>query len=54
MNSTVLDRQGWTSEVDKVINVFGAQMKPGEAAIIIDYLAKNYGARGGIRPKPDR
>jgi hypothetical protein len=36
------------------IKSFGAQIKPGEAAIIIDYLANNYGARGDIGPKRDR
>ena len=54
MNSPILDRQGWTSEVDKMITVFGAPIRPDEAAIIIDYLAKNYGAPGDIRPKRDR
>jgi sulfite dehydrogenase (cytochrome) subunit B len=49
-NSPILDRQGWTSEVDKMINVFGAPIDPGETAIIIDFLVKNY----GIRPKRDR
>jgi hypothetical protein len=53
-NSPILNRQGWTSEVDKMIIVFDAQIKPGEAAIIIDYLANNYGARGDIGPKRDR
>jgi hypothetical protein len=37
-----------------MINVFGAQIKLGEIAIIIDYLVKNYGARGDIRPKRNR
>ena len=53
-NSPILDHRGWASEVDKMINVFGAQIKPGETTIIIDYLVKNYGARGDIRPKQDR
>jgi hypothetical protein len=58
-NSPVLDRQGWTSEVDKMINVFGVEIKRGETAIVIDYLVKNYlvknyGAGGDIRPKRDR
>jgi cytochrome c5 len=53
-NSPILDRQGWTSEVDKMINVFGAPINRGETAIIIDYLVKNYGARDDIRPKRDR
>ena len=37
-----------------MINIFGAQIKPGETAIIIDYLVKNYGARGDIRSKRNR
>jgi hypothetical protein len=53
-NSPILDRQGWASEVDKMINAFGAAINPYEKAIIIDYLANNYGARGGMRPKRDR
>jgi hypothetical protein len=52
-NSPILDRQGWTSEVDKMINVSGAPINPGETTIIIDYLVKNYGARSDIRPKRD-
>jgi hypothetical protein len=47
-NSPILDRQGWTSEVNKMINVFGAQINPGETAIITDYLAKNYGAQSRL------
>ena len=54
INSPILDRQGWTSEVNKMINVFGAPINPYETAIIIDYLVKNYGAGGDIRPKRDR
>jgi len=54
INSPILDRQGWTSEVNKMINVFGAPINPYETAIIIDYLANNYGARGDMGPKRDR
>jgi hypothetical protein len=50
----MLDRQGWTSEVDKMFNAFGAPLNPYEKAIIIDYLANNYGAQGDMRPKRDR
>src|SRR5262249_7297283 len=46
INSPILDRQGWTSELNKMINDFGAPINPYETAIIIDYLANNYGARG--------
>ena len=54
MNSPILDRQGWTSEVNKMIIAFGAPINPYETAIIIDYLVKNYGAQGEIHPKRDR
>jgi hypothetical protein len=53
-NSPILDRQGWTREVNKMIKAFGAPINPGETAIIIDYLAKNYGAPGDMGPKRDR
>ena len=53
-NSPIMDRQGWTSEVNKMINVFGAPINPYETTIIIDYLVKNYGARGDMRPKHNR
>jgi sulfite dehydrogenase (cytochrome) subunit B len=43
-NSAFLDRKGWQAEVDKMIKVFGADIKPQGAAAIVDYLAKNYGA----------
>jgi cytochrome c5 len=54
MNSPILDRQGWTSEVNKMINSFGAPINPYETAIIIDYLANNYGMRSDMRSKRDR
>ena len=43
-NSLFLDRKGWQAEVDKMIKVFGADIAPQDAAAIVDYLAKNYGA----------
>jgi hypothetical protein len=45
INSPILDRQGWTSEVNKMINAFGAPINPYEAGTIIDYLANNYSKR---------
>ena len=45
INSRILDRQGWTSEVNKMINAFGAPINPYETTIIIDYLTNNYGTR---------
>jgi len=43
-NADFLDRHGWRTEVNKMIKVFGAVISPSDAAAIIDYLAKNYGA----------
>ena len=54
INSPILDRQGRTTEVNKMINVFGAPINPYETRIIIGCLANNYGARGDMRPKRDR
>jgi sulfite dehydrogenase (cytochrome) subunit B len=46
-NSPFLDRKGWQTEVNKMINVFGAPIAPEDAKTIVDYLAKNYGVGGG-------
>jgi sulfite dehydrogenase (cytochrome) subunit B len=43
-NSIFLDRKGWQAEVDKMIKVYGAEIAPQDAAAIIEYLTKNYGA----------
>jgi sulfite dehydrogenase (cytochrome) subunit B len=43
-NANFLDRQGWKAEVNKMIKVFGADISPANAAVIVDYLARNYGA----------
>jgi hypothetical protein len=43
MNSPFLNPLGWETEVNKMIEAFGARIEPAEAKIIIDYLAKNYG-----------
>jgi DMSO/TMAO reductase YedYZ molybdopterin-dependent catalytic subunit len=43
MNAKILDRAGWEKEVDKMVKVMGAPVSPADAAVIIDYLAKNYG-----------
>lgn len=43
INSPFLDRKGWTAEVTKMINVFGAPIAPKDAAVIVDYLVTNYG-----------
>ena len=43
-NALFLNRQGWEAEVNKMIKVYGAPIEPGNAKIIIDYLAANYGS----------
>jgi hypothetical protein len=43
-NASFLDRKGWQAEVDKMIKVFGADITPQDAAAIVEYLARNYGA----------
>jgi sulfite dehydrogenase (cytochrome) subunit B len=43
-NANFLDRQGWQAEVNKMIQVFGADISRSDAAVIVDYLARNYGA----------
>lgn len=45
-NAPFLDRKGWQAEVDKMIKVFGAEIQATDAAMIVDYLAKNYGTGG--------
>jgi hypothetical protein len=39
-----LERQGWEVVINKMINAFGAPIKPADAKVIIDYLAENYGS----------
>jgi hypothetical protein len=43
-NAPFLNRKMWQAEVDKMINVFGAPIEPGDAAIAVDYLVEHYGA----------
>lgn len=43
MNSPFPTAPVWDAEVKKMINVFGADIKPDDAKIITEYLAKNYG-----------
>ncbi len=42
-NAPFLSRQGWESEVTKMIKVFGAPIEPADAKVIVDYLTANYG-----------
>ena len=46
INSVFLKRQGWEAVVNKMINSFGAPIKPADAKVIVDYLTENYGAGG--------
>jgi len=43
MNSKFLNAAGWTAEVAKMINVFGAPIDAADAKAIGDYLTANYG-----------
>jgi hypothetical protein len=43
LNSPFMDRQTWTAEVNKMINAYGAPIPQADVAMIIDYLAANYG-----------
>ena len=43
INAPFLNRQGWETEVNKMITAFGAPIGPTEAKIIVDYLVTNYG-----------
>jgi sulfite dehydrogenase (cytochrome) subunit B len=44
MNSRFLNRQGWQTEVNKMITSYGAPIGPADAKIIVDYFAANYGS----------
>ncbi len=43
MNSPFLNAAGWEAEVTKMIKAYGAPVKDADAAVIVDYLKKNYG-----------
>ena len=42
-NAPFMNRKMWQAEIDKMIKVFGAPIEPADAAVIVDYLVKNYG-----------
>jgi mono/diheme cytochrome c family protein len=44
-NSPFLDKKGWTSSVDKMVNVMGAPILPQDIEVIVSYLAENYGKK---------
>ncbi|HZS68097.1 MAG TPA: cytochrome c [Burkholderiales bacterium] len=43
MNSRFLDKAGWTTSVNKMINAFGAPIAKEDVEAIATYLAENYG-----------
>jgi hypothetical protein len=43
LNSPFMDKEGWTAEVNKMINAYGAPIPQADAAKAIAYLAANYG-----------
>lgn len=43
MNSRFMNKAGWTASVNKMINVFGAQIPKEDVEAIAGYLAQNYG-----------
>jgi len=43
MNSRFLDKAGWTTSVNKMINAFGAPIAKEDVDAIATYLAENYG-----------
>lgn len=43
MNSTYMTPQVWDAEVQKMIKAYGAPIEAGDAKIITDYLAAQYG-----------
>jgi hypothetical protein len=44
MNAPFLNREGWETEVNKMVRVFGAPVGPVDTKIIVDYLVTNYGS----------
>ena len=47
INAPFMNRQTWTASVNKMVQMFGAPIAPNDAAVIIDYLAQNYGTGTG-------
>jgi sulfite dehydrogenase (cytochrome) subunit B len=44
MNSPFPNAALWEAEVTKMIKAYGAPVSDGDAAVIVDYLQKNYGS----------
>ena len=45
MNGGFLDSAGWSAEVAKMMNAFGASIDQADAKVIAGYLQANYGLR---------
>ncbi len=45
INAPFMNRQIWTAEVTKMVNVFGAPIPPNDQTAIVDYLTANYGVK---------
>jgi len=45
-NSAFQKADTWKAEVGKMVNVFGADIKPEDQEKILQYLIANYGAKG--------
>jgi len=45
INAPFMNRQTWTAEVNKMINVFGAPIPQNDAGAIVEYLTANYGEK---------
>ncbi len=43
MNAGILDAAGWEKSVNKMIDVMGATIPPGEVPGIVTYLRQSYG-----------
>lgn len=43
MNARFLDKVGWTTTVNKMINAYGAPIAKEDVEVIATYLAQNYG-----------
>ena len=46
INAPFMNRMGWTAEVNKMIQAFGAPIQQNDAGTIIEYLSANYGVGG--------
>lgn len=47
MNAGILDKAGWTTSVNKMIDAFGAPIAQEDVDAITTYLATNYGRPPG-------